>query len=191
MTVANSLDDAFLRVLAILEGRTIPHAVVGGLARNAWARPRATTDADFAVILEVPQVEPLLDELARAGLMVRRASKVDPSDEVPDLLLLRTAGEIEFRVDLLVAKTPFEMSALGRKVRTTVANHECDVVSAEDLLVYKLIAGRPRDLADADDVARARRAAGAKIDWSYVRRWVAEFGYESRVDDLERQLGPT
>jgi hypothetical protein len=64
------------------------------------------------------------------------------------------------------------------------------VVTPEDLIVYKLIAGRPRDFADAEEIARARRVAGTALDWSYVENWCIAWGIEDRLATLRRLLDP-
>ena len=46
------------------------------------------------------------------------------------------------------------------------------VCTAEDLLIYKLIATREKDLIDATSLIRRQ---GATLDLAYVRRWLREF----------------
>jgi hypothetical protein len=50
--------------------------------------------------------------------------------------------------------------------------------------VYKLIAHRPRDIADAEAVIRTRALAGEPVDMSLVRRWAADRGVEEVLDHL-------
>ena len=57
--------------------------------------------------------------------------------------------------------------------------------TAEDLIIHKLFAGRPRDLEDAVGVVQR---SGAGLDWTYVERWVAEFARLPGREDLPRQL---
>ncbi|MFQ5703311.1 MAG: hypothetical protein ACE5HT_04740 [Gemmatimonadales bacterium] len=63
--------------------------------------------------------------------------------------------------------------------------------SAEDLILHKLFAGRPRDLEDAATVVRRK---GAEIDWEYLDRWASEFaqvpgreGMPDQVAELRSQ----
>ena len=44
--------------------------------------------------------------------------------------------------------------------------------TAEDLVIHKLFAGRPRDLEDAVGVMRRNEG---RLDWSYIEQWVAQF----------------
>lgn len=40
--------------------------------------------------------------------------------------------------------------------------------AGEDLIIYKTLAGRPRDLTDIEEAVRFQAAAGKAIDWRYV-----------------------
>ncbi len=70
------------------------------------------------------------------------------------------------RVDLLLSWTPYEAEAIGRASVVTVEGHGYMVVSPEDLVVLKVIAGRPRDLDDVRGIVVRRR----DLDVDLVRR---------------------
>lgn len=189
MTGASDLEQPVRAIVEALDRDGIPYAMVGAYARNAWARPRATTDADFAVELDAIRLARLLHATATFGLAVRKTRTDLPEDPVPDLLLLASPSDPTLRVDFLVAKTPFEQSAVARARTTTLAGVTCRVADPDDLVVYKIVAGRMQDLADVEEVVHARRAAGQPIDWAHVERWAAEFGARQRVADMRRRLG--
>ena len=186
--MTDPLVDLVARTARMLDAEGFSYALIGALARNAWARPRATTDADFAVSVGADQVDRLRAALAALGLLVRKELPDRAGGPVPELLLLVDGRDPTLRLDLLVAHTPFEASVLARRVRTTVAGVELFVATAEDLLVYKLVAGRPRDLADVEEVARTRADLGAEVDWAYVERWADAFGVAGRVAALRTRL---
>jgi len=58
--------------------------------------------------------------------------------------------------------------------------HGVGWVVIEDVLVHKLIAGRPRDLADIEDILASR----PELDEAYVDRWVEYWD----VGELWQQL---
>jgi len=91
------------------------------------------------------------------------------------------------RLDLLIAKSAFEREAIGSAVVVDLGV-DCLVARPEHLVVYKLIAGRPRDLGDAEDILRTRKIAGEPVDLSTVRRWAREWEVESRLEDILARL---
>lgn len=181
--VERLLDDA----IAIIDGVGVSWAVMGGCARNAYAEPRATKDVDFVVQADAA----LFDRLERAlqGAGFQRATTVaEPGEPVPDLVLYRDGSGR--RIDILFAHTAFERSALAR--RTSFApsgGTTAHVVSAEDLIIYKLIADRPQDRADIVAVVEAQQARGAPLDWSYVEQWCDAWDVLDRLRRLRAELG--
>ena len=77
--------------------------------------------------------------------------------------------------------TPFEIEALGRRQPLHVLGVEVPVATPEDLFVFKLIAGRPQDMADAHRIFALH---GATFDLERVRRWCRDFGVEDRLGGL-------
>ena len=74
-------------------------------------------------------------------------------------------------IDLTFAWLPFEEMAIARAVQLPFATGVIRVPRVEDLLVYKLVAARPRDLDDVERLLAIHRA----IDLEQVRRPLVEF----------------
>ncbi len=78
---------------------------------------------------------------------------------------------LEVQLDLLLATTPFHEEALTRRVALPEAElgFEAFVVSCEDLIVFKLIAGRILDRVDVSELLKANRDT---LDVPYLADWV-------------------
>ena len=169
-----------------LDARDIPFMLIGGQAVLLHGEPRLTADVD--ITLGVPPASlPVVSSAAHAaGLSILPE---DPQTFVRDTFVLPVAQpKTGIRVDLIFSTTEYESQAIGRAVRTTVGGWDVPFASAEDLLLHKLFAGRPRDL---EDVAGVVRRKGEQIDWEYVETWAREFaeipGREA-LPDLVRRL---
>ena len=69
-------------------------------------------------------------------------------------------------LDVSLAALPFEESAISRASKFSFApGFDIRTCSAEDLLVFKLFAGRPLDIHDAEGIATRN---GEQLDWTYV-----------------------
>lgn len=66
-----------------------------------------------------------------------------------------------------------------------VAGVRVPFASAEDLILHKLFAGRPRDIEDAAGVVRRK---GPELDWDYLRTWAGEFSVVPGREELPDQL---
>jgi hypothetical protein len=159
------------------------YAVIGAMARNAWAPPRATSDFDLALVVDAEAYGRLIAALAARGFSVKQTIAADPDDPIPDVVLLDNPRALVHRTDLLIAKTPFEVEAVHEAVSHDIGV-TCRIVRPEHLVVYKLIAHRPHDLDDAEDVMRTRQLAGEAVDLEVVRRWAVEWGVDGHLDAL-------
>jgi predicted nucleotidyltransferase len=181
--------DALTRLLAELtyglESRQIPFMLIGGQAVLLHGRPRLTDDVDATLGVGPDQLARVLEACAAIGLEPLPA---DVPGFVADTFVLPTRHAASaMRVDLIFSTLPYEAEAIRRAIRVPIGGVEVPFATAEDLLVHKLFAGRPRDLEDAVGVMRRQ---GAAIDWEYVTRWVGAFaevpGREHLPDVLRR-----
>lgn len=137
-------------------------AFVGAVAALRYrAAPRLTTDVD---ILAEP-VAGLAESFTDAGYEVR---PVADDGEEPHLLLIRGKGD---QIDVLLPVVEYQQVALGRAV-----DH---VITAEDVIVHKLIAWRPRDRNDIASILEARHP----LDEAYIEQWAAEWDVLDRWNE--------
>lgn len=169
----------------VFAGRPGAFALIGATARNAWAPPRATTDLDVTVAADATVLEQAQRALAELGYEVVRTHRADPEDELADLVVLRRPEGSPRQIDLLVAKTDFEVSVLERSVPVEIAGVRVRVATPEDLVVYKLIANRPRDLEDIDAIRRTQARSGPGLDRRYIERWARFWGVSERLEPDE------
>ena len=87
-------------------------------------------------------------------------------------------------IDVALAAFPFEIEAIDRAtpwpLQESIVLHTC---SAEDLVVYKLVAARPQDLVDMEGIVRRQRG---RLDLDRIRRWGREFAELKEDPDLLR-----
>jgi predicted nucleotidyltransferase len=110
---------------------------------------------------------------------------VDPVAFVRAHRVLPVAAGDGMRVDLVAAGSPYETEAIGRATDVRVGDVVLRVMSAEDLLIHKVVAGRFRDIEDARSVVRR---AGSSLDVRLVRDVVEPLAAALADDDLRRRL---
>lgn len=142
----------------ILADSGISTVVIGAHAANRYRlEVRNTVDLD----LLASTLDGAAEALRAAGCEVRSVS-----DDGLEYLVCARVGSA--RVDVLLAETDYQRLAIDRAVD--------GVLTVEDVIVHKLIAGRPRDL---DDIASIL-AAGVSVDEAYVVEHSTSWGVDDR-----------
>ena len=135
-----------------------PLAVMGGISLATWNHIRATRDVDLLISVDRPAVDPLLDLLRSHGCRPKKSPPVLAVGEHHFVQLLYTPpGEFyDVQFDLLLAESELQRSALARRVRREVPgiSRPVDVLHCDDLILFKLVAGRVIDRADAASLLR-------------------------------------
>jgi len=171
-------------LVALLERMSVKYAVMGGLAVRAYAIPRATEDIDFTLALDRNRLPELYDALEEQNYAVPEPYKSGWVDQVKGMILVklkRYVGGRGIDVDLFLAESSYQEEVLGRRRIADVEGRQLWIASPEDLVLLKLVSGRPRDLIDVADVFFTQ----GRLDVEYMRRWAAELGIEK---ELERSL---
>jgi predicted nucleotidyltransferase len=164
-----SIFDAAVEVAAFLEDKQIPYAVLGGLALQHWGDPRTTQDVDIVVMVSSEKEEKFLKTMLRR-FRPRMADALSFAKR-HRILLISTADGIP--VDLSLGIPGYEEQAMRRVSKVSFTGlSPIRVVSAEDLIIHKCVAGRARD---TEDIERILIRQKVKLDLRYVRRWLQAF----------------
>ncbi|HEV7428314.1 MAG TPA: nucleotidyl transferase AbiEii/AbiGii toxin family protein [Thermoanaerobaculia bacterium] len=154
--------------------------VIGGVAASLRGKPRLTNDVD-ALVVEA-DAEALLRTGTKFGFTPRIADAVEFSRHTRVLLLRYQPGEVD--IDLSLGALPFEDEVIERSTWIRAGNIRIRLASAEDLIIMKAVAGRPRDVTDIENVI----AANPDLDVERIRRWVREFSAVLDMPEIHSNL---
>ena len=88
--------------------------------------------------------------------------------------------------DIFLATDAFQKSALSRRRRVDLEEgFQTDVISPEDLLLYKLVAYRNKDRAAIERLLTVQSA----LEWKYVREWALRLDVTTRLKEALRDAG--
>jgi predicted nucleotidyltransferase len=179
--IERPLEDALRRALSLLWQSGLRGAFGGGLAVIVWGQPRVTQDLDLVLEVERGGISELLRCAREEGFILEADDGVSSNDllEGGFLRLLPPADAAPVSLDLLRADTPLAKEAIGRARSFEIAGLQVPVVSAEDLILLKLVAFRPKDTFDIETVIDATRDA---LDLDYLRSWATKLNLLRRLE---------
>src|SRR5699024_760308 len=123
--------------------------IIGGYAVLYHGHARFTEDIDIVVGVDASYLENILE--AVSGKFLSRTENTKAFVRQTNVLPLLEA-EDEVRVDLIFSFLEFERNAIIRSDKTSIEQQTINIVKAEDLIVYKILAGRARDIDDIESI---------------------------------------
>ncbi len=145
----------------------------GGQAVIIHGEPRFTRDIDITLGLDPNDCEKFLPLLPKMQL---KSLIANPIDLLKETFVLPVQDEnSDIRVDFVFALSEFEKLALKRAIKIEIRNTSINVISAEDLVITKIIAGRGRDL---DDVKNILLTQKSNLDEELIRKYLKLFDIE-------------
>lgn len=184
--IANILLDVMVKILKMAQKHEIPIMFMGGLAVSVWAEPRATYDIDGVINLDITDLENFLEELSKEGFSYDKNNSIKFIQNMPFITLIYPLEEHEIYVDLFLAKSKYAKEALSRKQEVVLSDVTIPVISPEDLILYKILAGRSRDI---DDVRQILILQEGKLDMEYMKKWATKLGVITFLNDEIDSLG--
>lgn len=147
---------------ARLQERGWRFCLIGGLALQRWGEPRETIDVDITLLTGFGGEEPIIREILNwyepripdpAGFALKHR-----------VLLVQAASGVG--IDIALGGMPFEESAVDRASLYEFAPEVFLLTaSAEDLIVMKAFAARPKDWVDLEGIMIRQ---GDRLDWAYI-----------------------
>jgi len=162
-------EDLIARIAGELKTAGLPYMMIGGQAVLLYGTPRMTKDIDITLGVDVRGLESLLPGLVAMGLEI--IPKEFRSFVVRTSVLPTRDERSGIRVDFIFSFTPYERQAILRSKAVLLGGTHVMFASAEDVIIHKIFAGRPRDLEDV----RSILLKNPDLDKRYIRKWLIEF----------------
>jgi predicted nucleotidyltransferase len=147
----------------------IAYMLIGGQAVLLYGEPRLTRDVDITLGVGPDRLPEILGIAQAANWRVLVESPERFVAQTMVLPCLEPTSNI--RIDFIFSVSAYEQEALTRARRVGIGSAEVCFASIEDLIVHKIVAGRPRDLEDLKGILLKKPV----LDVKYIRYWLGEF----------------
>lgn len=160
----STLDEIFHRLIDLLDRSKTQYLVIGGLAVGVIGEARSTQDIDVILFLSPEKLFSFLED-ARGSEFVVDAASIQEQ--------VRNQGAFKmsyknFWVDVILASTDLEEEALQRAQKIVILGREVLFPSPEDLILFKLVPGRDKDILDVKGIIKRW---GDKLARGYLDKW--------------------
>lgn len=190
MSRAGLVREVALKLVDLLERHDTPYTLMGGLVVPIWGIPRATYDIDVALSLDDAALPDFLSRARDVGFTIEPPYDRGYRDTLRDMQLLHmewwTENSRRIEVDVFLVSTPYQRVAFQRRRRVKIDDRSAWVLDPADLILHKLVAARPKDLADIQNVL----AVQGIPDEPYLREWAHRLGVEAALAEALARLGP-
>ena len=138
------LEDGLRALAEALDRERLPYMLIGGAASILWGNTRTTMDADVTVWIGDSSPDIWVPRLLRHF----KARNADPVPFARETRVLPATTANGLPVDIVFGQLPFEEEAIKRAETIDVAGYPVKVCGVADLILHKVISGRPRDQED-------------------------------------------
>jgi predicted nucleotidyltransferase len=167
------------KIALALDKAGIPYMIVGGQAVLLYGEPRLTRDIDITLGMTLEKLEVVVGLIKGIGL----EPLVDPDTFTRKTMVLPCQDPTtDIRVDFIFSFSPYEQQALERVRTVEMGNALLRFASPEDLIIHKIVAGRPRDLEDVKTVL----IKNPEVDINYIRHWLRKLASALKEPFLRR-----
>lgn len=162
--------------------------IIGGQAVLYYGEPRFTKDIDITLGVDTTALTKVKDVVAKLDLRVLINDIEDFVNKTMVLPSLDASSGI--RIDFIFSYSRYERQAIERAVSVAFDDVPVRIASFEDVVIHKVIAGRPRDIEDIKTLLL--RNPG--FDREYILRWLRQFdeslqeSFSQRFEEIEKEL---
>jgi len=170
-------------LLPVFSERKTRWYVFGAQAVMIWGRPRMSADVDVTAEIPPEEVLAFVRTMENAGFSIRVGQVEDFVLRTRVLPFLHDSSGIP--LDLVLAGPGLEEEFMARCQPQRIGSLSVPVISPEDLIVTKILAGRPKDLDDVRGILDERRNL---LDLAQVRSTLELLERALSRSDLVREL---
>src|SRR5258706_200395 len=158
-----------LASLDTVDAGDFDYLLYGGLAAALWGEPRYTEDVDFVLFVAERHAYRFLRVAVKHGFAVDEDLAIQQIQVSGWARLPFGDAKSPWHLDLTLGDSPFDKSALSRRKQVELFGRKLWVASPEDLLIYKLVSWRDRDVMDVHAIVKRQKS----LDLAYLKKWIA------------------
>ena len=162
-----------------LNKQNIPYMIIGGQAVLIYGEPRLTKDIDIALGISVEE----LQKIKRLVETLRLNPLVEDIDEFVKKTMVFPVldNKSGIRIDFIFSFSIYESQAIKRAKEIKLGKTGVRFASLEDVVIHKVISGKPRDIEDVKSVL----LKNPDYDNHYKKKWLEEFDRSLNENHLE------
>ena len=168
-----SVEEATARVLDVLNELQIDYVLVGAFSVNFHGVVRSTHDADFVAEFSHGQIARIMERLGGEFRLDPQMSFESATGTSRYMLhdLASPGGPVRIEFFRL-SDDEFDQQRFARKMRGFVLGRPAYLLTAEDVVVTKLLWYKALNRSkDKDDARGVIAVQGDNLDWDYIRQW--------------------
>ncbi len=158
-----------LKIAAKLQKLKIDYMIVGSQAGLLDGEPGLTKNIEVTLAIENDRLPEILNFSKELKL---RVLADDPDDFTKKTkVLTMTENTSGIRIDFIFSSSEYERIAISRAVSINFGKAAVRFASLEDLVIHKIIAGRPNDVEEVKSIL----SRNFEYDKKYIKKWLGEF----------------
>ena len=161
-----------------LEEMGLAPTIIGGVAISLMTQSRHTDDVDVMILYDPEKASELIETLGIRGFQPRFQGMVELAREARMVTMRHVATNSV--VDIALGCMPFEEEVQARAQVHQAGGVELRLPTPEDMVIFKAIASRPKDLEDIRKLALTY----PNMDRKRIEHWVLEYGELMDSPDL-------
>ena len=179
---ANPIIETAIKLQTFCQHQKWHFCFIGGIAVQRWSEPRFTNDADLTLVCDFGDEDRYLTPLLKR-YKERRINAAAFARANRVLLLL---SDTDVPIDIALGSTDFEQRTVERASAWKVTQNDSLVTCcAEDLLIHKAFAARPKDWLDVETILMRQRG---KLNFDLVWRELHPLIELKEAPEIEDQL---
>lgn len=180
---APTLEDVYGTFLGVLHSSRQRYLVIGALAVGMLGEARLTHDLDFLLFLSSEELPRFLRRVKQRGFQFDSKTIHQHASETGAFRLSYHGVP----VDCLMATTSLEEQMWHRSKKLRLHRRLAHFPSPEDLILLKLLPGRPKDLLDVESIFTRR---GKGLDVGYLKKTAQRMADELQDARIWHRLQP-
>jgi predicted nucleotidyltransferase len=161
-------EQLLVKIAEVLDASGIRYMIIGGQAVLLYGEPRLTKDIDITLGVNLDRLDEVLELV---GTLALQPLVEADSFTRQTLVLPCQDSQSGIRVDFIFSYSAYEQQALDRVRFVPMGKARVRFAAPEDVIIHKVIAGRPRDLEDVKSILLKQ----SDVDRAYVQHWLEDY----------------